>query len=54
VLAGWLHGRETPALLGVLWEQLWHEQVGEIRTRLGVSAFRSPHPADLIEQLLAG
>lgn len=54
VLAGWVHGRETPALLGVPWEQLWHEQVDEIRIRLGVSAFRSPHPADLIEQLLAG
>ena len=44
VLAGWVHGRETPALLGVPWEQLWHEQVDEIRTRLGVSAFEFTAP----------
>ena len=52
VLTGWLHGRETPPMLGVTWEQIWHEPIADIRSRLGVTAYPSPYPADLIEQLI--
>ena len=51
VLSAWAHGRATPPMLGVEWEQIWHLPIVEIRSRLGITAYQSPHAADLIEQL---
>ena len=51
VLSAWSHGRATPPMLGVEWERLWHLPIVEIRRRLGITAYQSPHAADLIEQL---
>jgi len=51
VLTGYRHGRESPPLLGVAWEQVWDRPVPEIRTRLGVVAYDSPHPAWMLEEL---
>jgi ubiquinone biosynthesis protein Coq4 len=48
VFTGWIHGRETPPLLGVDWPALWTEPVETVRARLGVSARESlfdPFPA---------
>jgi len=52
-LDAWRHGRETPALVAVDWPGVWAGTVEEVRARLGVTAFASPHPADLFEQLKA-
>ena len=52
-LAAWRHGRETPAMIAVDWPAVWTGTVEEVRARLGVSAFASPYPADLFEQLKA-
>jgi ubiquinone biosynthesis protein Coq4 len=50
-MGGWKHGRGTPQLLGVDWEDIWDKPTDEIRQRLGVSAYVSPVPPDLVEQL---
>jgi ubiquinone biosynthesis protein Coq4 len=50
-LSGWRHGRGTPSLLGVDWQGVWNEPTDKVRERLGVSAYNSPFPADLVEQL---
>ncbi len=52
-LDAWRHGRETPPLIGVDWENVWSGTVEDVRTRLGVQPFASPHAADLFEQLKA-
>ena len=51
ILTGWTHGRESPPLLGLDWEALWALPVEDIRARVGLSAYASPWPADLFEQL---
>ncbi|RYZ12070.1 MAG: hypothetical protein EON61_09125 [Alphaproteobacteria bacterium] len=50
-MGAWKHGRGTPQLLGVDWPQIWNEPTDAIRERLGVSAYVSPVPPDLVEQL---
>jgi ubiquinone biosynthesis protein Coq4 len=51
ILTGWRHGRETPSLLGVDWPGIWAMPTDTVRQRLGVAAYRSPAPPDLVEQL---
>lgn len=53
ILGAWVHGRETPALIGTPWETVWMHPIEEIRDRLGVKPYASPFPADLFEQALA-
>lgn len=50
-MGGWKHGRGTPQLLGIDWPEIWNEPTDAIRKRLGVSAYVSPVPPDLVEQL---
>ncbi len=42
IFRGWLHGRETPPLLGVSWSDLWETPIDDVRQRLGVTTFPSP------------
>jgi len=53
ILSAWRHGRETTPLIGVDWPSVWAGTIDEVRARLGVEPFASPHPADLFEQLKA-
>lgn len=50
-MGAWRHGRATPQLLAVDWLDVWNEPTDAVRERLGVSAYVSPVPPDLIEQL---
>ncbi len=52
-LSGWRHGRETPQLLDVDWPEIWAQPTETIREKLGVTAYASPFPADLVEQMEA-
>jgi ubiquinone biosynthesis protein Coq4 len=54
IFSGWAHGRETPPLLGLPWEDIWHEPIDTIRAAHGVQPYPCPYPADLVELLLAG
>jgi ubiquinone biosynthesis protein Coq4 len=53
VFTAYAHGRETPPMLDIAWEEVWDEPVEAIRARHGVTPYPSPYPADLIEQLQA-
>jgi len=53
ILTAWTHGRETPPLIGLDWETIWDRPLETLRAELGVTAYSSPHPADLFEQLRA-
>jgi ubiquinone biosynthesis protein Coq4 len=53
ILTAWTHGRQSPALLGLDWPAIWHRSVADIRGDIGLSAYVSPYPADLFEQLRA-
>jgi ubiquinone biosynthesis protein Coq4 len=45
----WRHGRTTPPMLLIPWEDLWSLSVDEIRTRYRVTPFPRRWPANLIE-----
>ena len=51
ILSAYRHGRETPPLLGVAWEEVWDRPVDEIRLMLGVSPYVSPYPPGILEDL---
>jgi ubiquinone biosynthesis protein Coq4 len=51
ILSAYRHGRETPPLLGIEWEEIWDRPVDEIRVRLGVSPYQSPYPPGILEDL---
>lgn len=49
IAEGWRHGRRTPTLMAVPWEQCWEEPIPALRERLGVAPLHSALPADLFE-----
>lgn len=51
ILAGWRHGRQTPSLMLVPWDKVWHKPADAIRRDYGVEPFVSPFPPDIFEQL---
>ena len=53
IFTAWRHGRSSPQLIGVAWPELWRQPVATIRDQLGIDAYVSPFPADLVEQLQA-
>ena len=53
ILSAWVHGRESPPLLGVDWEAIWDQPTEAVRAELGLKPYQSPWPADLFEQLAA-
>jgi hypothetical protein len=52
-LTAWAHGRRTPPLHRVRWEKFWDKTPEDVRVALGVTAYASPFPADLLEQAAA-
>lgn len=53
ILSAWVHGRESPPLLGVAWEAIWDQPMEAVRAELRLQPYVSPWPADLFEQLAA-
>lgn len=49
ILSAYTHGRETPPLLGVAWEEIWDQSMDDIRATLGVVAYDSPYPAGILD-----
>ena len=54
VLAAWQHGRETPPLLGVEWEEIWDKPMDELRETVGIAPYDSPYDPSLLEILRNG
>ncbi|MEE4349263.1 MAG: Coq4 family protein [Pacificimonas sp.] len=50
IATAWAHGRETPAMMGIRWEEEWHQPAGVIRQRHGIETYDRPYRADLIER----
>jgi hypothetical protein len=44
IAEGWCHGRTTPPLMPVVWEEMWDVPLDEVRTRTGCAPFRSAVP----------
>lgn len=49
IASAWVHGRQTPPMILIPWEQVWHHPVSEIRRMYGITTYNGPHPANLIE-----
>lgn len=50
ITTSWVHGRETPQMMLIPWEDVWHQSAGEIRKTFGITEYVRPHRADLIEK----
>ncbi len=51
ILSAWTHGRRTPPMLLIRWEEVWDRPTETIRRQFGVTPYASPYPADIFEQL---
>lgn len=51
IFAAWVHGRQSPPLMDVRWEELWDQPVAAVRAEIGLTPFVSPYPADIFERL---
>jgi len=47
----WQHGRETPVMMDIEWEQEWDRSLEDIRARHSISTYESIFPADLLESI---
>jgi ubiquinone biosynthesis protein Coq4 len=53
ILTAYAHGRETPAMIAIPWEEVWGLSADAIRARYGVTPYQSPYPANLFEMMRA-
>ena len=53
ITTAWAHGRETPAMILIPWEQVWEQPVEAIRHTYRIAPYDRAHPADLIERARA-
>jgi ubiquinone biosynthesis protein Coq4 len=50
ITSAWIHGRQSPALILIPWEDVWHQPVETIRETYDLEPYDSPHPPALIER----
>ncbi|MEM9938777.1 MAG: Coq4 family protein [Pseudomonadota bacterium] len=50
VTTAWAHGRETRPMMLIPWEEVWHKSADNIRAEFGITEYKRPHPANLIEK----
>ena len=50
ITSAWRHGRQSPALILIPWEDVWHQSVETIRGQYRLTTYDSPHPPGLIER----
>lgn len=50
ITSAWIHGRQSPALILISWEDVWHQPVQTIRKTYQLEPYDSPHPPALIER----
>jgi ubiquinone biosynthesis protein Coq4 len=50
ITTSWVHGRETPQMMLIPWEDVWHQTPANIRVEFGITEYVRPHRADLIEK----
>lgn len=47
----WQHGRETPVMMNIEWEQEWNNSLESIRKAHKIPTYKSVFPADLLESI---
>ena len=50
ITTSWVHGRETPQMMLIPWEDVWHQPAVDIRDAFRITEYVRPHRADLIEK----
>lgn len=50
ITTAWVHGRETPPMILIPWEDVWDQPVANIRRTYGIAPYVRQYPADLIER----
>ncbi|WP_293682019.1 hypothetical protein [uncultured Phenylobacterium sp.] len=45
IFRGWAHGRETPPLISVSWDEFWALRMDQVREAAGITPFDSPYAA---------
>lgn len=51
ITEAWQHGRETPFMMNIEWENEWNNSLEDIRTTHGIPTYSSVFPADLLESV---
>jgi hypothetical protein len=54
IAEGWQHGRNTPPMMDVEWENEWNHSLGEIRQRHNITALHSALPTNVMETMADG
>lgn len=51
IMEAWQHGRATPVMMDIEWENEWNSSLESIRSRYGIPTYQSVFPADLLESI---
>ena len=51
ITEAWQHGRATPYMMGIEWEQEWNTSLQDIRCKYGIPTYKSVFPSDLLESI---
>jgi ubiquinone biosynthesis protein Coq4 len=51
IAEAWQHGRETPFMMNIEWEEEWQNSIADIRTTYGIRPYKSIFPTDLLESI---
>jgi ubiquinone biosynthesis protein Coq4 len=54
ITEAWQHGRETPVMMNIEWENHWNNSLEEIRSTHDIPTYRSIFPANMLESIEAG
>ena len=54
IMEAWHHGRQTPPMMDIKWEQEWNFSIEEIRSKHGIECYRSVLSENLLETFAAG
>lgn len=51
ITEAWQHGRETPYMMNIPWEEEWNNSLEVIREKYGIPTYQSVFPPDLLESV---
>jgi ubiquinone biosynthesis protein Coq4 len=54
ITEAWQHGRETPVMMDIEWENHWNNSLEEIRSAHDIPTYQSIFPANMLELIEAG
>ena len=54
IAEAWQHGRQTPIMMAIEWENEWETPLEEVRRKYGIETLRTVFPANLMEVMSEG